>query len=58
VLLAVLAAATLIGCGSENEQTAPPPDGKLITLDNVGQLRAAFNRDQGTPRLVLVFSPT
>jgi nitrous oxide reductase accessory protein NosL len=58
VLLVVLAAATLAGCGSENEQTASPGERKLITLDDVGQLRDAFNQDHGSPRLVLVFSPT
>jgi hypothetical protein len=27
-------------------------------LSNVGQLQTAFNAGQGTPRLILLFSPT
>jgi hypothetical protein len=30
----------------------------VTTLQDVGQLSAAFNRDTGSPRLVLIFSPT
>jgi hypothetical protein len=31
---------------------------RLTELAGVDQLRGAFNGDQGTPRLVLMFSPT
>lgn len=31
---------------------------ELVELDGVGQLKAAFNADVGSPRLVLLLSPT
>lgn len=34
---------------------APP---SVTTISDVGQLAAAFNRDAGSPRLVVIFSPT
>jgi hypothetical protein len=38
---------------------AARPAGLAVTdLHDVGQLRARFNDDQGTPRLVLVLAPT
>ena len=40
-------------------QGAARPAGLAVTdLHDVGQLRARFNDDQGTPRLVLVLAPT
>jgi hypothetical protein len=38
---------------------APRPAGLAITdLNNLGQLQARFNADQGLPRLVLALAPT
>jgi hypothetical protein len=38
---------------------APRPAGLAITdLNNLGQLQARFNADQGIPRLVLALAPT
>jgi len=35
-----------------------PPGIQLTDLHSVGQFQALFNADIGTPRLVLIFSPT
>jgi hypothetical protein len=38
---------------------APQPAGLAVTdLNDVGQLRARLNADQGVPRLVLALAPT
>jgi hypothetical protein len=34
------------------------PSAKVVDLHSVDQLKAAFNQDAGTPRLLLLFSPT
>ena len=36
----------------------PPPGLQLTDLRSVGQFQAMFNADVGTPRLVLILSPT
>lgn len=36
----------------------PNPDLPLTDLNSVEQLRARFNQDKGTPRLLLLLSPT
>jgi hypothetical protein len=52
----------LAGCGSGSESSggsaakAKPP--QVADLDSVLQLRAAFNDDRGTPRVLLLLSPT
>jgi len=38
--------------------TAPPRSGEVISLNQISTLKSLFNRDDGHPRLVLVFSPT
>ena len=37
---------------------ASPLVTKLIALHSLDELKQRFNQDQGTPRLVLLFSPT
>ena len=34
------------------------PSAQVVDLHDVQQLAAAFNQDDGTPRLVVLFSPT
>ena len=36
----------------------PGPDVVLTDINEIGELRARFNQDKGTPRLVLLLSPT
>lgn len=46
----ILAAALLATCG--------PAPGPWTELDSIEDLRAAFERDAGKPRIVLLLSPT
>lgn len=32
--------------------------GRVITLDTISALKSLFNRDDGHPRLIVIFSPT
>ena len=34
------------------------PPAHVLDLHDIGQLQAAFNHDAGTPRLLVLFSPT
>ena len=55
--LAIFVALTtlgLIGCGS----SLPEPPDYLINLQSVEDLRSRFNADAGSPRLILLLSPT
>jgi nitrous oxide reductase accessory protein NosL len=58
-LLTVLAAVVfLAGCaGSDEEETAAPADG-VRELTSLDPLKAVFNADEGTPRLLLILDPT
>ena len=38
--------------------TVPPRSGEVISLNQISTLKSLFNRDDGHPRLVLIFSPT
>ena len=59
--LLVLAVLALAGCGGGGDETAgqeaAPADG-VQELANVLDLRAAFEADAGTPRVLFLFSPT
>ena len=63
--IALVAALTLAGCGGQSSEGAGTTarasgesDMRLVDLTSVQQLRAAFNEDRGTPRLILLLSPT
>ncbi len=56
-LAVVLLAAWLIVESPLFHKTAPPGV-RLTDLHSVGQFQSLFNADVGTPRLVLIFSPT
>jgi hypothetical protein len=67
VLLVVLVAAVALLAGGHHGSYAtevadrlahPGPGASLTDLRGTAQLRDEFNRDAGTPRLVLLFSPT
>jgi hypothetical protein len=60
-LLGVLAVVVLASCGGGGEPEAsssPAPAAELADVAGVLDLRAAFNRDSGRPRLLLLLSPT
>ena len=56
VIIAFVAVAAIIAgvIGS----IKPSSDVVLTNLNNIEELRARFNQDKGTPRLVLLLSPT
>ena len=62
LLVPLVLALALAGCGSESAErttvvtrnTAP----RVTDLTNVLELRAAFNDDRGSARLLLILSPT
>ena len=61
-LLLVLALVS-VGCArtSDPQAASPPTSGaneEVQNLTDVGQLQDAFNADEGSPRLVLILSPT
>jgi hypothetical protein len=61
VMVAAVVGLALASC----TQTAPPAgpgaasrSGAVISLNQISTLKSLFNRDDGHPRLVLIFSPT
>jgi hypothetical protein len=59
--LALVLAITAAGCGSGRTSSARPSTAKhrsLTNIQNVDQLRRAFNTASGEPRLVVIVSPT
>ena len=56
-LAVILLAAWLIVESPLFHKTAPAGE-HLTDLNSVGQFQGLFNADVGTPRLVLIFSPT
>jgi hypothetical protein len=59
VLVGLLIAMAVYAFGPtvEHRLLGKTPAG-VATLQDIGQLSAAFNKDSGSPRLVLIFSPT
>ena len=61
----VVAAAVVSLALASCTQTAPPAgqgaasrSGAVISLNEISTLKSVFNRDDGHPRLVVIFSPT
>ena len=60
----VMAAAGVSLALASCTQTAPPAgqgaarSGGVVSLNQISTLKSLFNRDDGHPRLVLIFSPT
>ena len=59
----VLLAAIPLACGPASEsqgsgQTPNKPATSLEDLQDVAQLQTMFNKDAGTPRLIVLLSPT
>ncbi len=57
VVALVAAAAFAFGPTVEHKLLGKVPP-RVTTMSDMGQLAAAFNRDTGAPRLVVIFSPT
>jgi hypothetical protein len=58
VVLAVILLASWLIVESPLFHKTAPPQMHLTDLHSVGQFQTLFNADVGTPRLVLIFSPT
>ena len=56
--LAVILLASWLVVRSPLFHRTAPPGVQLTDLRSVGQFQALFNADVGTPRLVLILSPT
>jgi hypothetical protein len=52
------AAAAPSAAAASPSPAAAAPSGGVISLTAISTLRSLFNRDNGHPRLVLIFSPT
>ena len=62
-VIAAMAAAGLVlaSCSSAGPAAGPGTasrSGGVISLNQISTLKSLFNRDNGHPRLVLIFSPT
>jgi hypothetical protein len=56
---AALVAASCSGGGSDDRSAGPPSgDGGLSDVASAGSFGETFDRDAGSPRLVLLLSPT
>ena len=61
VAAAVAAGAVLVSCSPATPTAGPGAasrGGGVVSLTGISTLRSLFNRDNGHPRLVLIFSPT
>jgi hypothetical protein len=57
--MAFLSAALILGTGCGGSDDGPARgSGDLVTISNVQQIARAFNEDTGSPRLLLLLSPT
>ena len=56
LVIAVVVVAAI--CAGVVGSLKPSADVPLTDLNNMGELRARFNQDKGTPRLFLLLSPT
>ena len=44
--------------GASRGRGSPSQSGGVLSLNQISTLKSLFNRDNGHPRLVLIFSPT
>ena len=60
LLIAAALAVLTAGCGSRTHSDASRPAhaSKVTELNDIGQLRSTFNAHDGTPRLLVLASPT
>jgi len=59
VLVAAAAASVLLtSCAPAAQPGHKGSQGGVITLNHISTLKSLFNRADGHPRLVLIFSPT
>jgi hypothetical protein len=59
-MIALVAAVALAatGCGGSSTKTSAMSQQRLIDLQNINQLRTAFQTASDQPRLILLLSPT
>jgi hypothetical protein len=61
VAAAVAAGSVLVSCSPGASPAGPAGasrNGGVVSMTGISMLRSLFNRDNGHPRLVLIFSPT
>ena len=58
VLVAAAAFGMLVASCSPSSPAASNSSQRVITLSHISTLKSLFNKDNGHPRLVLIFSPT
>ena len=60
VAAAVAAGSVLVSCSPAAPTAGPGTarSGGVVSLTGISTLKSLFNRDNGHPRLVLIFSPT
>jgi len=57
IALVALVGLVVMGVRLTHRDSGPPPAG-ISDLNDIQQLQARFNEDAGSPRLVLLLSPT